>query len=152
MTLTENLKFAISKIKRLYPLHIAMMIMACVFDIYNIKNTGIEAFMVKLLANVSLTQSFFPNSSIYYSLNAVSWYLSLCLFCYFCFPLLLHLFKRISIKKAILWIVVIFLGQTILGYISSKLNLLISDGFTKWFVYICPFIRIAEFILGCLLV
>lgn len=150
-SLTERLKFAVYRVKKLYPLHIAMMITACVFEIYNFRRTGFGLFTVKILANVSLTKSFIPNSSIYYSLNAVSWYLSLSIFCYFCFPWILKLFKKISIKKTMLWIAIILIGQTILGYMASKLNLFIGDGFTKWFVYVCPFVRIIEFVLGCLL-
>ena len=148
----ENIIFAIRKVERLYPLHIVMMIIMLAFNIRNIDGIKkIIKLLIKLLSNITLMQAFFPNSSIYYSLNSVAWYLSVCFTLYFVFPWILQIYEKyIDEKRALLIIFFTLTSQIIFGYISSVLpSPRWSDDFTKWFVYIFPLSRAEEFILGC---
>ena len=103
----------------------------------------------KVVFNITLTQSFIPHSAIYYSLNAVAWYLSVCLFLYFCFPYVLHFFElSMNMKKAINFIFSICVLQILLCFTSTFVIIPFSDDFTKWFVYIFPAMRLIDFLIG----
>lgn len=67
------------KINKFYILHVGTLIIAIPFTISLLEENSAlwsEAF----LANVSLIQAFIPLKQIYFSFNAVSWYLSLTFF------------------------------------------------------------------------
>lgn len=141
-SLKENIKFSLKKICKIYPLHIVMMFVALPFEIRAIiTNRGgvlhsCVVLLSKVFFNITVTQSFVPHSSVYYSLNAVSWYLSVCLLTYFCFPWILRYFKeKMNGRKVNLLIPALLILQIVFCWLSSKVNLTISDGFTKWFVY-----------------
>lgn len=146
-----NLNFSIKKLSSLYPCHIFMLL--CSLPILLIRGEKFSFFTV--LCNVTLTHSFIPRSKVFYSFNAVSWYLSACLFCYFCFPWILTLFeKRVKKEKhAIEIIIVTFLIQVSFGAVAGLAGLEseTSTEFTKWFIYIFPLSRLEEFVIGCAL-
>ena len=154
-----NFKFSIRKLSKFYPLHIVMMLSAIPFEIKTIVTDSGEgllhswiALLSKVLLNITVTQSFVPYSDIYYSLNAVSWYLSVCLLTYFCFPWILRYFEgHMSLRKAKLLMPVLLVLQIVLCWLSSKVNITVSDGFTKWFTYNFPVMRMIDFLFGCLL-
>lgn len=154
----DNIKFSLKKLSALYPLHIVMMLSALQFEIKTIGNSaggGIRSYIVlvaKVFFNITMTQSFVPRSRVYYSLNAVSWYLSVCLFSYFCFPWIFRYFeKNMNVRKANVLIPTLLVLQIILCWLSSKINFSISDGFTRWFVYNFPVMRMIEFVFGAAL-
>lgn len=84
------LAFSLKKIKKLYPLHILMMLTALVFVAhslildYSVKR--VILYLGQTVLNVLLLQTWVPSESVYFSLNGVAWYLSVCLFIYACFP------------------------------------------------------------------
>ena len=154
-SLKGNLKFSLKKISKIYPLHIVMMIAALPFEIRAIltNHGGVLhsciVLLLKVFLNITVTQSFVPYSSIYYSLNSVSWYLSVCLLTYFCFPWILRYFKKkMNFRKANLLIPTLLVLQIVLCWLSSKMDLAISDGFTEWFVYNFPIMRMIDFLFG----
>ena len=153
-SLINNFNFSVKKLSKLYFLHILLMLTAIPFAVRAIRENFIADIMkllAKIFLNVTLTQSFIPHSAIYFSLNAVAWYLSVCLFLYFCFPYILHFFevKITSSQKAIALIFSLVAVQVVSCFISSQVLLpSLSDNFTKWFVYIFPVMQIIEFIIG----
>ena len=157
ISLISNFKFSLKKLSKLYSLHILLMLTALPFAIRTLQRdnhiigygSSILKIVVKMFFNITLTQSFIPHSAIFYSLNAVAWYLSVCLFLYFSFPYILHFFEtRMCRHKAIFLIGFMFMLQIILCFVSSKVAISFSDNFTKWFVYIFPVMRLIEFIIG----
>ena len=159
ITVKDNLCFSISKVRKLYPLHIVMMLVALMLTMHSAKIINVK-WLLKLLlqigANITLLQSFFPHSVVYYSLNAVAWYLSVCLFIYFCFPWILSFCKKhtgldktADCRMALKGILILFTLQMMVDFLASFINLPLSDGFTKWFVYVCPLTRLIDFIIGC---
>lgn len=144
-------KFAIQKIKKLYPLHIVTMLLCLVYDIKNLIPTfsvaaGAELFG-KLVANMLLIQSWFPNSEVFFSFNGLSWYLSSSLFVYACFPCFLMFLKRLSLRKAVLVGLAIYLVQWIAGFTANQL----CPKNVFWIVYIFPVFRLGDFFIGCCL-
>ncbi len=150
--------FAIKKIKKLYILHILTMSAALLIEIYYlINNFSLKhtfALIVKVFLNIMLLQSWIPSSNIYFSLNSVAWYLSVCLFIYFTFPWILAKLKKITkCCIAVKYILMIYIIQIIVGITVSRINISLSfiDDFSKWVTYISPIFRTGDFIIGCLL-
>ena len=97
--------FAVKKIWALYPIHIAFMAVAIAKSLLMIVKTQSLGSILELLkytvCNVLLIQAWIPKSSYYFSLNAVSWYLSLCFFLYLAFPVIIKILKKINNKRTI---------------------------------------------------
>lgn len=149
--------FSLEKVKKLYGLHILMMLTALVFVIKAlVSNFAIKQFIfmcMEVFFNVTLLQTWIPSSTIYYSLNGVSWYLSVCLFLYAVFPLLLKQIKKLSSKKSFLFIISIYMIQIVIGVVTQFIDIPIvySDNFSKWVIYIFPLFRLGDFAIGCCL-
>lgn len=148
----NNFKFSLKKIWKLYPLHIFTMIIAIFITTdVSIKTLTIKG-IIKILANVFLIQAWIPNRFFYFSLNGVAWYLSASIFLYAMFPFILNKIKKIkSIKTSLLVIVIIYMIQILLGYISNYIYIPHSCYFVHWFTYIFPIFRLGDFCIGCLL-
>lgn len=152
----ENFTFAIKKIKRLYPLHILMMCTALVFMaagywLYSDRSLNVLAFDAsEIILNLSLLQSFIPKEEFYFSLNSVSWYLSVSLFLYFAFPSLMQKVKRCkSVKQAIITIAIAY---TVLFFLSASSAVIgLSEDLQKWLTYINPIFRLVDFLIGAYL-
>lgn len=145
-----SIKFGIFKIKKIYPYHFLTMILSFPLHWYNYKE-----FLFKIFIHLTLTQSFIPNINFYFSLNAVSWYLSTIFIIYCCFPTIKNLVLKISdnykkIYCLLLLYVVQIVTSTIVYYNPIEDFAYISD-FTRWILYIAPFTRWIDFVIGCLL-
>lgn len=153
--LLHSIKFGVNKIKKIYPLHIVTMSMMVLLTLFVYRdNPGIiiKDISSKFIVDSLLLQSWFPNMDIYFSLNAVSWYLSVSVFLYIVFPAILFCFEKYRDKKtAVSVIVILLLLQFIMAFavhyaqprIGCNINIV------HWFVYIFPLSRIQEFIIGC---
>lgn len=156
ISIKDNFRFSLAKIQKLYPLHIAMMIIAIPLMIYDYVSASESHIIIRsfisLLTNIFLIQSWFPKEKIYYSLNGVAWYLSVCAFIYFIFPYILnYIEQKYTKKKAVLSTISIFSLQIIVGFISSILPLpwSIRWDFPTWATYILPITRLGDFVIGC---
>lgn len=148
--------FLWKKIKKLYPLHIMMLIAALVISVYAIiVNCEYEkgVFLIKsCILNVLLIQTWIPNSDYYFSCNAVSWYLSICVVFYIAFPSILKRVKAYREKReAVICIVIVLLLQIVFSLLAGVYcNDIASEWFSKhWATYICPIYRLGDFIIGC---
>lgn len=97
----DSLKYAICKIKPLYPLHIITMLMMLALSIVKYVYHGENIWKYLLLIaeavlNIFLVQTWFPFNEVVYSLNGVAWYLAVCVFLYFMYP---YISRWISDKK-----------------------------------------------------
>lgn len=128
------LDFFIRRLFRIYPLHLLTLILAI----------PLSLSLVNLLAfipNLLLIQSWIPIKSVYFSLNAPSWSISSELFFYACFPFLVVLSRKILLSIFALLIAVQI----------GILTLPDADDLKHALLYISPFFRISDFILGILL-
>lgn len=151
------LSFSYSHIKKIYPLHILMSLVALPFLIISARavtmGSGTVVYIFKrLFVNILLIQSWFPRVNIRYSLNNLSWYLSVSAFLYFVFPVFLHILKKKNtIKRCVLWIIVLFLIQIFLGTLISRS---LYDGtketfeIVKGLTYSFPLYRTFDFFIG----
>lgn len=154
----NGVHFAIDKIAGIYPLHIAMLLLNYIIQfVANFGQLGkildiINNYWVKFVVDASLMQAWIPNKSYYYSINSVSWYLSVCLFLYAVFPFFLKLIKKYKGNfNAVLSIVIILIIQIAVALVAKDITLFdaISDDFGRWVVYIFPVYRLGDFLIGC---
>jgi len=148
----SSVKFAIKKIKRLYPLHIVTMILVIPAYCYEYMLPFGSKLIEKIVLNITLLHSWIPSMYYYFSLNAVSWYLVVVLVSCMIFPFILTVMKKYKgVKDAITAIVFLVILQAVLAYTSYllKVKIVHLNDFVHWFVYICPISRVEEFIIGC---
>ncbi|WP_460494788.1 acyltransferase family protein [Dactylosporangium cerinum] len=98
----------------------------------------------RLAAHLTLTQTWFPQASVFAALNPVSWSLSCEAFFYLCFPLLLPALRRL--RPGGLWAMAVALvcGVPVLGAALTT----VPRTQALWLGYIFPPVRMAEFTLG----
>ena len=118
----DCLRFSARKIWKLYPLHIAMLLIPLAGQIYGLVN-GLVApaqLFEKLAANALLVHAWIPLNDFYFSFNVPSWYLSVGLFLYFMLPVVLRAMDRYaSPKAAYAAIGLIFLAQAVAADIAQ---------------------------------
>jgi peptidoglycan/LPS O-acetylase OafA/YrhL len=128
-------KFYVARFARIYPLYFITML-AAIPALYS-------SFKI-LLYNVFLIQSYIPDQKYFFSFNAPSWSISDEMFFYALFPVLIAIsYKLHKIFKIIL--VIAFISLLIL------LNNVLSGEEAHYWLYISPFMRVFDFILGILL-
>ncbi|MFC4046170.1 acyltransferase family protein [Dactylosporangium siamense] len=98
----------------------------------------------QLAAHLTLTQTWFPQASVFGALNPVSWSLSCEAFFYLCFPLLLPALRRL--RPGGLWATAGTLACGVLLFGAALTTVPRSQAL--WLGYMFPPVRIAEFILG----
>ena len=157
-SLKDSLFFSFNKIKKLYPLHIFTMIAGAYFVIQTIISDysfgKLRMFLGQLVLNVPLLQTWIPSSQAFFSMNSVAWYLSVCLFLYAAFPVVLAALKKVkSAWVAFVIMAAVYAVQIVASYAARNVVLGESSAlnFQKWLTYICPLFRLGDFIIGCCL-
>lgn len=133
-------EFFLKRLKRIYPLHIITLLVAVFFVLQDVYEKGMF-FSAKFFVNLFLIQAFIPFGDFYFSFNGVSWNVSVLMFCYFVFPIIVPFFSTISLRKFTFLILSIGIGIFILMlFIPQKLH--------HALFYISPILRIFDFIFG----
>lgn len=127
-------KFWFSRIFRIYPLHFLTLLLAIPLSL-NISN------LIASIPNLFLFQSLIPIKSIYFSLNAPSWSISTEMFFYTVFPILILLNKNYILQ---FFLILIFVQVVIINFNHN-------DNLEHALIYIHPFLRVSDFILGIML-
>ena len=146
--------FSWSKIKKLYPLHIFMMLSVAIPLLMKVFSgeESLKKWTIDILLHAFLIQIWVPNSEYYATLNGPSWFLSACVFLYFCFPTILKRFrnqKNNNVYIAMVWFV---LGQLAFSGIAFLFGNRESAVFTmQWITYYFPLARLMDFLIGCCL-
>ena len=165
--IVDNAKFAIGKIKKLYPLHVETALIQLVFniifyfDIFVGHPEWFAGYSFRVCINLALLQAWFPDRVKYtFFLNGPSWFLSVMLFAYFMFPLILKLIKRLgTIRNNAIAIVVIFavayIATIICGLIAG-FNVDVTENVNQndvflWFTMNSPIMRLTDFMIGCII-
>lgn len=153
ITIKKAIDFSITRIKKIYNLHIITMICAIILSMAEIIHHGITiksilGLIAKIILNVTLLQTWIPYSHINTSLNGVAWYLSVTMFLYFTFP---YICKWIKFKDKLAAISVGILVTEII-FCDLWLQFLDSDHPCYiWFMYCFPIFRVGDFFVGCCL-
>lgn len=147
--------FSWKKIKKLYPLHLITMLAAialCMIKNYHKPQTLIDLFSLlsSIVLNVTLLQTWVPNSAVNVSLNGVAWYLSVSMFLYCMFP---YIFRWLNNKRKTMVIAfcAFLLGLEIILCIPWIYCFGMVHPITIWFIYFFPVFRLGDFFTGCCL-
>lgn len=153
LSIKGNIKFTVGKMKRLYPLHIIMLCVAIGFWIIKLithmGSYNIVKDSIALLSQIFLIQGCIPVPGIYYSFNAISWYLSISMILYFFFPWILKFIKSKSTKSLIITSIIVYAvmwGWTIIMTIIFKNDI----DYLTYFNYVNPMFRIGDFGIGAI--
>src|SRR5688500_6194224 len=108
-----------------------------------------------VLANATLLQAWVPQMSVYFVLNSVTWSLSVEVFFYLVFPLLIPALLRISGTRRRILMVLIVAGVTAFN-VAAFYRIEGGDQYYRldvllWLQLVCPLTRLPEFVLGALL-
>lgn len=138
------LRFYWNKWIKFYPLHLITFLMAALLQ----SATASFYFGKVTVANLLLLQSFIPNSRIYFSYNATSWFLCDLFFYILLFPIFFHFLKKRSV------FILGFYGLLVyFAMVSFSACFLFKplQPYTHAILYIHPGFRIWEIFLGCIL-
>lgn len=161
VTLKSCVGYSRDKIMKLYPLHIAALLIPLAGQIYGAVHKLISAKLVafKLAANLALLQSWIPLNDIYFSLNEPAWYLSTIAFSYFMFPWLLKGLEKLRSARATVGAAcAICASQIAIGFagewlyaLAARPGWITARSFTDWFTFIFPVFRFGDFAVGACL-
>ena len=146
-TLRGSVRFAVSKVKKLYLLHMIMTL--CAVALRGMPQSVPD--VLRLVINILLLQSLFPSSSVYFAYNGIAWYLSTYMFICLAAPFILRRISAASGKRLAIYASVSACAMLIPAALLSALRVPVGDDFAKWFTYICPAYRLLDFTLGAIL-
>lgn len=143
------IRFSVSKIGKLYVLHLLMIAYKMLFLWAMPQNAG---DIVKLILQVLLLQSFVPDPYVISAYNGVSWFLSTYMFVCIAAPFIVRRVAEIEREKrlAALFVGIIAL-MAALAFASPYLTAALSLDFPTYFTYYFPPYRMLDFTLGVLL-
>lgn len=141
--------FSVSKIGKLYVLHLLMIVYRILFLWAMPQNAG---DIVKLVLQVLLLQSFVPDPYVISAYNGVSWFLSTYMFVCIAAPFIVCRVAKIERKKhlGVLFVGILVL-MVVLAFASPYLTAALSLDFPTYFTYYFPPYRMLDFTLGVLL-
>jgi peptidoglycan/LPS O-acetylase OafA/YrhL len=146
----ERLKsFYIKRLSGLYPLHILTFIVS----IPIVYVTNFKTNILYTLANIFLLQSYFPNGAQVFAFNGLSWFLADIIFFYFVTPFALFFLFKLNAEgnnKTLLSLLV-FLFICEIGLAYPFINKIEPYSFGWWFIYISPYFRIFDYMIGLVL-
>lgn len=133
-------KYLTRRIIKFYPLHWMCLLAAVPFIMMSFNMKQVPVFLI----NAALLQTLIPIKEIYFSFNAVSWYLADTMIFAIVFP---FVFKWINSKSKS--------GRFIIAVSIAILYVIMAvflpNDYRHAFLYISPFVRITDFIFGIFL-
>ena len=143
------LEFFRRRCEKFFPLHWLCLLSVLPFSLIPIikGNGDINAFIATLIPNALLLQSLIPIKSVYFSFNAVSWYLSAIMILAILFPFIIKGLNKLSGRGKSLILIVILAAYSMLVCILPVER-------RHAILYINPMVRVVDFIIGiylCLL-
>lgn len=144
---SESLRFIWARIARVWPAHIFVLVMVIALY-WPTFNPGYTTTTAQLIANASLMQAWVPYSSTFFSFNAVSWTLSVEMFFYMLFPILIMNLSKTWHWKLAISISFIFIALGVIKVTGAKPTSTADEiSYAAW-LYIWPPARLMEFVLG----
>lgn len=156
--LKRNFLFSLGKIGKLYPLHVILLLPMMLLSAGRMvvrgsfcSAEGIQ-YILRVLVDLLLVQSWIPIRDFYFSFNGVAWYLSVCVLLYFVFPYVHRWMKTMFKLNIAIWtILLVYIIQIIFSYFAST-NIGSAVVYNNlWFTYIFPLFRLGDFLIGCCL-
>ena len=149
--LRSAIAFSLKKIRKLYPLHLIMMVAALLFVLKGLlaqpSARGALSCAAQLVVSIFLLQTWIPSSRFWFCLNGVAWYLSVQAFLYAIFPPLLAVLKKADVRRLRCIAAVIFCVQCLASFVFWKVGL--SGKAAFYLTYLCPVFRAGDFTISC---
>lgn len=156
VSIIDNLKFAYSRLKKLYLLHIVCTLSMALFLFVGDKTEPILESIGKIVANIIFIQEYLPLQAR--SINGVAWFVCPLVLGYFIFPFVIRAFENnYSRQKAYISIFAAFLIEFLIALTFSDYvfeprpidpeSLLVTD-IPGWIVYYFPLTRIWDIVIG----
>lgn len=129
--------------EKFFPLHWLCLLAILSLSLWSIiKGIGnISDTILTLIPNALLLQSLIPIKSVYFSFNAVSWYLSATMILSILFPCIVKGLNKLSDRSKIVTLIIILSAYFIL-VCSCPIE------YRHPILYINPFVRVVDFIIG----
>lgn len=121
-TMFEFKPYYIRKVKKFYPLHFIMLLMAIPFSVKPLLGLDIEKW-IALFSQVMLVQTWFPKPDIYFSFNGVAWYLSLTVFFIAVSPLTVKIWNKLTMRSSVIMMAGIAAAEIILCVVRDLARL-----------------------------
>lgn len=136
-------KFFRRRCEKFFPLHWLCLLSVLPFSLITIikGNGDINAFIATLIPNALLLQSIIPIKSVYFSFNAVSWYLSATMILAILFPFIVKILNNLLDRGKLVILIAILSTYLILVCILPVQN-------RHAILYINPMVRAVDFIIG----
>lgn len=131
----------LKRLRTYYPIHIFTLICNIILS-FRASWTA-DRFII-LILNALLLQSYVPVYRVYFSFNAVSWYLSLTMFFTLITPAALKILHTIERRSIILKSTVTLCTFQFIWYFF----IVKMPAANHWLAYVSPFIRSVDFMLG----
>lgn len=134
----STLEFMWARVARIYPLHFCALILSVPLIFMSTEPIWPSFLVANFTANATLLQAFIPDLRWYFGFNAPSWSLSVEMFLYAAFPLLILLRAR-------------HLSVILFLLLALKLIFLLQQkGDMHFLQYIFPPLRLSDFVVGIL--
>lgn len=134
-------RYLIGRVSRIYPSHLLVTVVLFGLPLYVLVTHLAHGHSVSILfLNLTLLHAWNPNNAVFFSLNSVSWSLSVEMFFYVMFLFLRRLEDRYLHILAIAGYLTVFAGELLLQGGTQQ--------FTHWMFYIFPVARLPEFLIG----
>ena len=129
--------YIVRRCVKFYPLHWLCLLAVLPFALWNFNWTVIPVFLI----NAVLLQSWIPIKDIYFSFNSVSWYLANTIFFAAVFPFVFRWISGASPKGKIM----IAVSMAVIYMVIASL---IPEDKHHAVLYISPYMRLMDFVLG----
>ncbi|MBQ0041795.1 MAG: acyltransferase [Lachnospiraceae bacterium] len=166
----KNFKFAVGKMKKMYPLHaittvIQYVILVFYFiymaqqwmpDIFDGPAFGLTGSIILqrlpyFFLHMGLLHAWVPDETVNFMFNGPSWYLSVTVFLYFVFPWICKLVKKINSKKILITIgAVSLIILYIASYFANVYDPTETAQISHYVMLHCPLLQIPVFLIGCI--
>lgn len=133
-------KFLLRQLLKFYPLHLLTLVVCVLLD----ARLGRYYDICHLLPNILLLQSWIPFDEYYFVANGASWFLCDILFFYLVFSSMYRLLNELTVRHAVIFVVVVLLLYSFLATIIPSLSV-------NSILYTNPLMRLLDFCLGILL-
>lgn len=153
-SIKTNIKYMCSRITKTYPVHIITMLAMVIFNFLGTSKVSVIRTIRQLVTNILLIQEWFP--IVERSINKTSWFLCAVIMFYFISPWILPTIKKVTPKRAVQSIILLFLMQLIAGLIGYSLpkpvyseGMILDSDIVCWFIYRFPPVRLIDILIGC---
>jgi peptidoglycan/LPS O-acetylase OafA/YrhL len=143
----DSTRFVWSRIARVWPAHAFTMLVFHVFWVGYFQ-TGYDPTLEQTLRSLTLTQAWGKVPAMFSAYNGVAWTLSVEMFFYVLFPLLIHDFAR-TWRLKLVGVAVFVPAALWMAFLTQQPeNTPFADNTTAGWVYIWPPVHLVEFVYG----